>query len=37
MTSESIMNMVEMVKGMSGADIKKLLDPILKGLGEIIS
>ena len=34
MTSESIMNMVEMVKGMSGADIKKLLDPILKGLGE---
>lgn len=33
-TSESIMNMVEMVKGMSGADIKKLLGPILKGLGE---
>lgn len=34
MTPESIMQIVEMVKGMSGADIKKLLGQLLAGIGK---
>lgn len=32
MTPETIMQIIEMVKGMSGADIKSLLGPLLEGL-----